>query len=66
MENQLHATPQRPGANVPPEEDHSHTAPPRAGLMQNANLYREQLCAVVLAASPFQSSIFCHVHQSIR
>lgn len=56
MENQLCTAPQHRSHGRSPQSNPPHATPQRAGPNQNEDLYREQLCAVVLAASRFRSS----------
>jgi hypothetical protein len=57
VENQLRTTSQHEGEGQPPKKDAPGTTPERAGPLQNANMYREQLCAVVLATYEVVSNL---------
>lgn len=50
MENQLCTAPQHRSHGRSPQSNPPHATPQRAGPNQNEDLYREQLCAVVLVA----------------
>lgn len=55
MQNQLHTSSQRGRQGLPSQEDAQHTTPQGLRVEQNANMFGEQLCAVVLVAPPFRT-----------
>jgi hypothetical protein len=50
MQNQLHTSSQRGRQGLPSQEDAQQTTPQGLRVEQNANMFGEQLCAVVLVS----------------